>query len=73
MSRSRRVPYIKDRPRNYKKTSAYWRRIRHSWKNTIKRSDLDDTLSLPNAKSIVNDYDYCDYQYLSKEEKNSRK
>lgn len=28
MSRSKKLPILKDKPRNYKRTSAYWRPIR---------------------------------------------
>lgn len=28
MSRSRRIPILKDKPRNYKRTAAYWSPIR---------------------------------------------
>ena len=73
MSRSRRIPYIKDKPRNHKRTSLYWRRIRRVSKNLINAKVLDETLVIPNPKSIVNDYDYCDYKYLSSDRKYSNK
>ena len=56
MSRSYRIPIIKQKPRNYKRTSAYWRPIR-SRINQIVRGyskryddsiyDLDDELEDP--------------------------
>lgn len=39
----------------------YWRRVR-SRINTYIRSCKDlENLQIPNPKSIMNDYDYCDY------------
>lgn len=68
MSRSRRKAIIKDRPRNYKKSSMYWRKIRRTSKNFFKSNDLDEGL-IPQPKEIYNDYDYCDYifnyEYMS--------
>ena len=98
MSRSYKLPIIKDKPRNYKRTPAYWRPIRRIWKHTIRNSitpsywdmldspeivfigkeDMtleekdayimkfeasipDDEIDFPNPKTIINDYDYCDY------------
>ena len=89
MSRSYRVPILKDKPRNYKRTSAYWRPIR-SRINQIVRGyskrynnaildlqygeDCDDLeikiveensimlgTDIPDPKTIINDWDYCDY------------
>ena len=71
MARSRRKPVIKDKPRNYKRTSAYWRPIRRIWKQMVNSfGDYDDKRgrfgywefddSLPSGKTIINDYDYCD-------------
>lgn len=61
MSRSYRKAIIKDRPKNYKKSSMYWRVIRHSINNTIRSCKDLSSLDIPNPKSIYNDYDYCDY------------
>jgi len=70
MSKSRRMPIIKDKPRNCKRTSAYWRPIRRIWKHFIKnmyqkydvRSDYEwNELDIPSPKTLINDYDYCDY------------
>ena len=61
MSRSHKKGYIKDRPRNIKKSSLYWRRIRSSIKNIIRSCKDFENLDIPNPKTIVNDYDYCDY------------
>ena len=89
MSRSYRIPILKDKPRNYKRTSAYWRPIR-SRTNQIVRGyfkryndaildlwygeDCDDLeikiveensimlgTDIPDPKTIINDWDYCDY------------
>lgn len=62
MSRSYKLAIIKDCPRNYKKSSHYWRRVRSSQKNSIRSCRDLDELEIPPAKSIVNDYDYCDYK-----------
>lgn len=73
MSRSKRLPVIKDRPRNQKKSTLYWRHIRSTTSQVVRGiknqvGDLDgidednsDLNNIPNPKSIVNDYDYCDY------------
>ncbi len=80
MSRSRKKPIIKDRPRNYKKSSNYWRTIRRVTKDKIRF--LQETLEeeiIPDPKEIINNYDYSDYRFdmrfLSDEisEKESRK
>lgn len=48
MSRSYKIPVLKDKPRNYKRTSAYWRPIRRiinqivsTYKNKYDDSILD--------------------------------
>ena len=77
MSRSYRKPYIKDKPRNYKRTSLYWRTIRRVWNNEMKCSKFwDEDFSFTNRKSIYNQYDYCDYKfeiYYDKEKDNRMK
>lgn len=63
MSRSRKQPIVKDRPRNEKKSSLYWRIVRRVINGKVRqidKSDEDET-NLPQPKEIVNDYDYCDY------------
>ena len=60
MSRSRRKPFIKDAPRNAKKSTLYWRRVRSRIKNSL-RSQHEE---LPHPKEIVNDYDYSDYTFV---------
>lgn len=57
MSRSFKKAIIKDRPRNYKKSSWYWRIVRRCQKQALNASK-----DIPDAKEIVNDYDYCDYK-----------
>lgn len=69
MSRSYRKPYIKDGPRNQKRTTLYWRPVR-SAVNQLVRIGIED---LPNPKTLINDYDYCDYRYISDREKDKRK
>jgi hypothetical protein len=63
MSRSRRQPIIKDRPRNEKKSSLYWRIVRRVINNKVRQiiKTDEDEVDLPEPKEIVNDYDYCDY------------
>lgn len=64
MSRSRKKPIIKDGPRNYKKSSAYWRPIRRVIKERVKylNEALEDE-QLPIPQEIINDYDYSDYRF----------
>lgn len=64
MSRSRKKPIIKDRPRNYKKSTIYWRRIRKVINSVLKSKELDLDIQFPLAKEIYNDYDYCDYRFV---------
>jgi hypothetical protein len=61
MSRSRKKAIIKDRPRRKKKASLYWRNIRSTIKNSIRSCKNLEDLEIPDPKTIVNDYDYCDY------------
>ena len=59
MSRSyKKHKILKDRPRNYKKSTAYWKRVRRKLKLLTKQGKEPI-----NPKSIVNDYDYCDYTF----------
>lgn len=58
MSKSRRKAIIKDSPRNYKKSSKYWRIVRR-----VQKMDLNNEKDVRNPKSIVNDYDFCYYKY----------
>lgn len=63
MSRSRKIPIIKDRPRNSKKSTGYWRVVRRVINGKVRNIDeenADDNI-IPIPKEIVNDYDYCDY------------
>lgn len=63
MSKSRRKPVIKDRPRNHKKSTAYNRTIRRVLKDKVSYlSDELDNNVLPNPKEIINDYNYSDYR-----------
>jgi len=62
MSRSRKVPILKDRPRGNKKSSVYWRTVRRVINERVRfyYESLDDE-ELPQPEEIINDYDYCDY------------
>ena len=62
MSRSRRQPVIKDRPRNSKKTAEYWRPVRRVMNQTVRGlNELTEDDNIPDPKEIVNDYNYSDY------------
>lgn len=67
MSRSRKKAILKDKPRNRNKASLYWRRIRSTIKTKIRSCRNIEDLEIPNHKSIINDYEYCDktidYEY----------
>ena len=58
MSRSYKKAIIKDRPRNYKKSSKYWRTVRRCQKQAVNAFK-----DIPEPKTIVNDYDYSDYKF----------
>lgn len=64
MSRSRRKPIIKDRPRNAKKSSLYWRVVRRVINDKVRQMFTypEKEIDLPEPKEIVNDYDYSDYK-----------
>lgn len=70
MGKSYRKPIIKDRPRNTKKSTEYWRKVRRVTKQAVSKleSDEDFDVDIPNPKTIVNDYDYSDYKYISNED-----
>lgn len=62
MSRSKKKNIIKDRPRNRKKSTMYWRTVRRVQNQKVKSLVLDpENNHIPEPKTIVNDYDYCDY------------
>lgn len=62
MSKSIKKPIKKDKPRNFKKSTIYWRKIRRIINYTIKTFKNNwDEMILPKEKSIINDYDYSDY------------
>lgn len=71
MSRSKRKDFIKDKPRNYKATSIYWRKIRRIWRIITRR--VDEETTYPEAQEIINDYDYCDYRFIRCGDKFKRK
>lgn len=65
MSRSKRKPIIKDRPRNYKKSTMYWRMVRRRQKIETNKIKTQDEIEITNPKSIVNDFQYSDYKFLT--------
>ena len=78
MSRSRKVPILKDKPRNIKKSSLYWRTIRRVINGRVRYHNEDlDNEQLPQPEEIVNDYDYCDYiqdsRFVSEDDTETRK
>lgn len=58
MGKSKKLGIIKDRPRNHKKSTYYWRRVRRNWRTGIASNKEE----LDSPKVIVNDYDYSDYK-----------
>lgn len=70
MSRSRKKAIYKDK--GFRKKD-YWKTVRRVHKVIIQKhksdfiydyhGDFGKEFNLPNPKSIVNDYDYCDYIY----------
>jgi hypothetical protein len=65
MSRSVKKPIVKDKP----STRLYWRTTRRVINQKVRYGDED----LPSERSIVNDYDYSDYMFISDLEKSKRK
>lgn len=64
MSRSKKRPIIKDGPRNYKKSSSYWRPVRRVMNQTVRGlDDLTEEENIPDPQEIINDYDYSDYKF----------
>ena len=63
MSRSKKEPIIKERPRNHRKSTEYWRRVRRVISQSVRKLFYkeEDEVVIPNPKEIVNDYDYSDY------------
>ena len=72
MGKSKKLPIIKERPRNIKNSTLYWRRIRRNLSIDLKSKDIEN-LDLRLPKEIVNDYNYCDYVFTSESEKYKRK
>ena len=65
MSKSTRKPYVKDKGYS---TSEYWQVVRHNWKQHLHSNYMDEDLIFRSPKSLVNDYDYCDWRfYISKD------
>mgnify|MGYP001766470650 CR=1 FL=1 len=62
MSRSRKkVAIVKDSG----KVIRYWRTVRRRINTVIHSNRNLDELELPNPKTIVNDYDYCNSGYYA--------
>jgi hypothetical protein len=63
MSRSKKEPIIKERPRNHRKSTEYWRRVRRVINQAVRKLFYKDEeeVVIPNPKEVVNDYDYSDY------------
>ena len=63
MSRSKKEPIVKERPRNHRKSTEYWRRVRRVINQAVRKLFFkdEDEVVIPNPKQIVNDYDYSDY------------
>jgi hypothetical protein len=72
MSRSTRYPVTKIGAKGDEKALLN-RQIRRSTKNSLRSQDPDESLDLPNSKSIVNDYDYVDKVIKENEGKFTRK
>lgn len=64
MSKSYKKAYVKDSPRNKKKSTEYWRRVRRVQSNVISQLKYDPTLEIPDEKTIVNDFDFQDYRFI---------
>lgn len=65
MSRSKKLPWIKDNGGKGSHTiyrRKVKRRIRQSVRDISRLSDIE-TYDIPNPKTIVNDYDWCDYKF----------
>lgn len=73
MTRSRKQDIVKDRPRNIKKSTLYWRRVRRVWKQLKSELLKGEEVDFKSPKSIINDYDYSDYIFRNCGEKFKRK
>jgi len=58
MSRSTRLPVIKDRSVT---TKEYWCHVRRKWKQHLHINKYDEDLAFPSPRHYINDYDYCDW------------
>ena len=72
MSRSKKEPIVKDRPRNHKKSTEYWRKVRRVINDKV-RQFIYGEKDLPEPEEIVNDYDYSDYKVIAKSETDKKK
>lgn len=69
MSRSKKKHAVaKDRGMT---THEYWSTIRHEWKQTLRTNWEDEDIYFRNPKSIINDYNYCDWIYRADKEMSS--
>lgn len=65
MSRSKKLPWIKDNGGKGMHTlyrRKIKRRIRQAVRDILRLSDVE-TYDIPNPKTIVNDYNWCDYKF----------
>jgi hypothetical protein len=69
MSKSYKKPWLKDKVKfNYNKL------IRSTTNQVVKKYLYQDEVEIPNPKTLVNDYDICDYRFqINKEDKNYSK
>lgn len=64
MSRSKRNPYIKDKGMT---TKEYWSKIRREWRQDLNQNYMDPDFHPRHPKSIINDWDYCDWRWDPKD------
>lgn len=73
MSRSYKLPIFKDKGIKNLYHRIVKRRIRNYLKsNFFNLRDKDFHYNAPNPKTIVNDYNYCDYVFDERWKKNSK-
>lgn len=73
MSRSVKKPIVKDAPRNVKKSTQYWRHVRKSINQAVRKLFYNDEVEIPNPKTIVNDYDHTDFSFRAWTEEQKKK
>jgi len=63
MSKSKKKPIVKDNPSGKEIFRRRIRRKQNQETNNAKCLEDTDEFQLTDDKSIVNDYDYCDYKF----------